>query len=204
MNPATCDGSVTKQVVGQTEGMETESAQVFFALLTVLAMAIVVLAWGAALFGRTNSTLAQLTSDLDKVGVVLAWMVATTCMVGSLYFSEVANYEPCRLCWYQRVCMYSLAIILLVAVIRRSRDVVPYAVALALVGSCISIYHYLVEWYPSLESDVCDINVPCTTVWFRRFGFISLPLMALVGFVTVISVLVAPIVGASKEVKTKR
>ncbi len=165
--------------------------QLLFSLLVFVAMAIVVLYWIVALAARRGK-LRQLALDLDRISVVLAWMVGTTSMVGSLYFSEAANYEPCKLCWYQRVCMYSIAIVLLVALIRRTRDIAPYVITLACIGTVISVYHYLVEWYPTLESDVCSLTVPCTTVWFRRAGFISLPFMALTGFVTIISLLVAP------------
>jgi disulfide bond formation protein DsbB len=70
-------------------------------------------------------------------------------------------------------------------------DVVPYVLTLASLGAVISVYHYLVEWYPTLESNVCSLDVPCTTVWFREFGFVSLPQMALTGFVTVFTVLVS-------------
>ena len=88
-----------------------------------------------------------------------------------------------------------------VALIRRTRDAVPYVITLALIGVAVSTYHYLVEWYPTLESNVCSVDVPCTTVWFREFGFVSLPFMALIGFVTIVTVLVAPrVAGVTKSV----
>lgn len=124
------------------------------------------------------------------------WLVcAITCgaMVGSLYFSEVANYEPCKLCWYQRIAMYSMAIISLVAVILRDRAVARYTIVLASAGLIVSTYHYLLEWYPSLESDVCSVDVPCTTVWFREFGFVTLSFIAGSAFITVIALSVVSI-----------
>ena len=74
--------------------------------------------------------------------------------------------------------MYSLAIILLVATIRRDRNIRVYGITLALVGLPISIYHYLVEWYPNLETDVCSTGLSCSIVWFRSFGYMSLAYMA--------------------------
>lgn len=112
-------------------------------------------------------------------------------MVGSLYFSEVANYAPCKLCWYQRIAMYSMAIISLVAVVRRDRSVAKYTVVLSGVGLAVSTYHYLLEWFPSLESNVCSIDVPCTAVWFREFGFVTLSFIAGSAFVAVIALSVA-------------
>jgi len=67
--------------------------------------------------------------------------------------------------------------------------VVPFAVPLALIGMTVSTYHYLVEWFPNLETNVCSVDVPCTTVWFRKFGFVSLAFMAFCGFLSVLTVL---------------
>ena len=172
--------------------------QLLFSLLVFVAFAIIVLYWTVALLARRGKCI-QLANDLEHVGLAMALLVSATSMLGSLYFSEIANYEPCRLCWYQRICMYPIAIVLLVALIRRRRDVVPYVLTLASLGAVISAYHYLVEWYPTLESNVCSLDVPCTTVWFREFGFVSLPQMALTGFVTVFTVLVAPRIARMKN-----
>ena len=75
---------------------------------------------------------------------------------------------------------------------RRDREIRWYAVPVAAIGAAISIYHYVLEWNPSLESGACELTGPaCSFVWFREFGFVTLPFMALCGFVTVIVLLVA-------------
>lgn len=128
-------------------------------------------------------------------------LLAGASMLGSLYFSEVAHYAPCKLCWYQRICMYSIAIVSLVAVAKREqaarvRVLAPYVLALSVTGLVVSTYHYLLEWFPQLESNVCSIDVPCTTVWFRKLGFLTLPGMAWIAFagitLVMISVLTSP------------
>ena len=119
----------------------------------------------------------------------LAWLVAAVAMAGSLYFSESAKFTPCKLCWFQRIAMYPLALLLLIAAVRRDHGIRVYAVALAAVGGLISTYHYLIEWRPSLSSGSCDLAAPCTVPWFRQFGFISLPLMALCGFAAIVALL---------------
>lgn len=80
--------------------------------------------------------------------------------------------------------MYPLVAVLLVAALRRDRAIAWYAVPLAAGGALVSIYHYLVEWNPSLET-ACDPFNPCSLIWFRRFGFVTLPFMALCGFAAV-------------------
>jgi len=112
-------------------------------------------------------------------------------MVGSLYFSEVADFTPCRLCWFQRIAMYPLSVILLVAAIRRDRDVRWYVGPLAAIGALVSTYHYLIEWKPSLEGGACGVGPSCADIWFRELGFVTLAFMALCGFVAIL-VLVVP------------
>ena len=164
--------------------------QLFFSLLALIALAGTVLLVLNRLTGRRVRTLQQLHDGVAPIAVPLAALVAVTSMIGSLYFSEAANLVPCTLCWYQRISMYSLAVILVVAAIRHDRGVRFYAWPLAGIGAVISTYHYLVEWWPELESEgVCSMTVSCTIVWFRRLGFVTLPLMALCGFLAVIVLL---------------
>lgn len=120
-------------------------------------------------------------------------VLAATATAGSLYFSEVAHYVPCRLCWFQRVCMYPIAVVALVATIRRDRAARWYAAALAAVGLPISAYHYLIEWRPDLDTGSCSLFGPaCTDIWFRTFGFATLAFMALCGFAAILAVNLTP------------
>lgn len=123
----------------------------------------------------------------------LTLVVAGASTLGSLYFSEVADYVPCRYCWFQRVFMYPIAFIALVALIRRDRNARWYVVPLAAVGIGISTWHYLLEWNPQWEGDGCSLFGPaCSVPWFQTFGFVSLALMALCGFAAIIAVNVLP------------
>ncbi|HZD22427.1 MAG TPA: disulfide oxidoreductase [Acidimicrobiia bacterium] len=113
----------------------------------------------------------------------LAWIVALVATVGSLIYSEVIHFVPCRLCWFQRIAMYPMAIILLVGAIRREFQVRYYALPLALVGLGISIYHVVVQNVPGLESGACDPSNPCSAKYVDIFNFISIPFMAGAGFI---------------------
>ena len=124
---------------------------------------------------------------LAPVALPLAAAVALTCTLGSLYLSEVAKYPPCILCWYQRIAMYPLVVILTVASLRRDRTVWWYVVPQALIGLGISIYHYLIERFPDSVSFSCSSDVPCSTVWVWKFHFLSIPAMAGLGFALIIT-----------------
>jgi disulfide bond formation protein DsbB len=130
-----------------------------------------------------------LRERFTRWALVAAWIPAALAMLGSLYFSEIAHYQPCTLCWYQRIAMYPLVLILGIAAWRRDLGVRVYAIPLAAVGAVISAYHYLLEWFPALDTGACTIGIPCTQVWFRQFGFVSLPLLALIAFLLVIAFL---------------
>ena len=174
------------------EEVNTEAMQTFSALLAVAAMCgSVVLVLSLTVLRGTEAGRGVLQVVRDNAAAF--WLLLTgTAMAGSLWFSEVADYAPCKLCWYQRIAMYSIAIVSLVAVVRReARVVAPYVLVLALVGLTVSTYHYVLEWFPTLESGVCSADVPCTTIWFRKFGFVTLPFMAGVAFVSTALVAVA-------------
>jgi disulfide bond formation protein DsbB len=170
--------------------MSTDAVTTFFALLAVLALAFVVVTgivavWSAV--ARTPAWAHQVRAAIAPVAVPLAWAVALTCTLGSLYLSEVAKFPPCILCWYQRIAMYPLVVVLGIAAIRRDRTVGWYAVPLAGIGLCISVYHYLVERFPDSVSFSCSADVPCTTVWVWKFHFLSIPGMAGIGFATILT-----------------
>jgi disulfide bond formation protein DsbB len=165
----------------------------FFVVLTVATNATTVVLWTLALlaaFGRATHVWERVSITLGENGLALAAIVATTATAGSLYLSEGANLPPCRLCWYQRIAMYALALVLVVAAIRRDWHVRPYALALGLTGPVISVYHYLIERFPSWESTTsCEPTNPCNVTWFFRLHYISIPMMALSAFVFVDTVL---------------
>ncbi|MCP4305908.1 MAG: disulfide bond formation protein B [bacterium] len=118
-------------------------------------------------------------------------IVAGAAMLGSLYLSEIAHLPPCRMCWYQRFAMYPTAIVLGIAAWRHFTVVrIPVMITVT-IGAGISVYHYLIQWFPSLEGTSCSIDVPCTTAYFRVFGFISIPYMALSAFALVFVMMLA-------------
>ena len=130
----------------------------------------------------------EVADILGPKAVWLAWLVAFVATAGSLIYSEVIHFEPCRLCWFQRIAMYPLAVVLLVGAIRKDWAVKYYALPLSLIGLGISIWHIMVQAFPSLEGGSCDPNNPCSAKYVDVFGFISIPFMAGTAFI-VISVL---------------
>jgi disulfide bond formation protein DsbB len=171
--------------------MDVQTANHFFAFLSFAALATAIAIPIAVLAARRapDGAVAQALDDLRPVALWLAFAVAAVATLGSLYYSEVANYTPCLLCWYQRAAMYPLALILGVAAIAREVRVKYLAIPVAVVGAAISTYHYQLEMFPEQSSGVCSVDVPCTVRWFELFGFVSLAFMALTGFLAIIALL---------------
>ncbi len=115
-----------------------------------------------------------------------SWLVALVAMAGSLFFSEVMDLPPCILCWYQRIAMYPLVLIIGVGIVTRDVRWKHYALPLSLVGLVIAIYHNLLYYNLIPESITpCKEGISCTTVQIEWLGFITIPLMALTAFVLV-------------------
>lgn len=171
--------------------MSVDTVTTFFALLAVVALITVVVVAVTALVGRLRGGLPGWASEartaIASVALPLAAAVAITCTLGSLYLSEVANFPPCVLCWYQRIAMYPLVVLLVIATLRRDTAVKWYVVPLGVIGMAISIYHYMVERFPDTVSSSCSTEVPCSTVWVWKFHFLSIPAMAGLGFALIVT-----------------
>ena len=123
-----------------------------------------------------------------------ALVVAWTAMIGSLYFSEVNHFEPCRLCWYQRILMYPLTVIIPVGILRRDSGLPAYALPLSILGAAVATYHTLLQkasYLPAAirglctESAACKAGVPCSSDYINWFGFITIPILALAAFLLI-------------------
>jgi disulfide bond formation protein DsbB len=160
----------------------------FFAVLTAFADLAIVgllgLTAAAVVDERARDRLGDLRQALAASGLALAAVVTGAATLGSLYLSEVAHLVPCRLCWYQRIAMYSTAVILVAAAIRRDRNIRFYGILLVSLGTIVSAYHYLIQRFPSLERGTsCDPLNPCTTTLVWKLHYISIPFMAGSAFV---------------------
>jgi disulfide bond formation protein DsbB len=127
-----------------------------------------------------------LAAFAPHIALLAAW-IATS---GSLFMSEVIGWQPCLLCWYQRILMYPLALILPIGILRRDRGLHWYALPFALLGAPLSLYHYLLIKTTLFPPPPCASGVPCTVDYIDWFGFINIPFMALTAFLIIIVTLV--------------
>ncbi|MFH0876501.1 MAG: disulfide oxidoreductase [archaeon] len=133
------------------------------------------------LIGKKKKLLNFTRKYLENYFIPAAFMIAATAALGSLFYSEVAHYEPCKLCWFQRILMYPQSIILGIALLKKDRKIGLYLIPLSIIGLIISGYHYYIQRVP-VEAFCSAEAVSCSTVINFDYGYISIPLMAFTAF----------------------
>jgi disulfide bond formation protein DsbB len=124
--------------------------------------------------------------------IFVAWVVASASTLGALFFGEVMQLPPCVLCWYQRIFMFPLALILPVGLFPFDRKVIRYGLPLAVLGWLIAVFHLLLVAGVIPESiQPCTQGVPCSETVIEWFGFVTIPLLSAVAFSTIIALLIA-------------
>ncbi|WP_027091114.1 disulfide oxidoreductase [Cohnella thermotolerans] len=127
---------------------------------------------------------------LRNYGLYSAWLVSLVATGGSLFLSEVMHYIPCNLCWFQRIFMYPLVLLLGRAALRDDRGIVGYALPLSVIGGLFSLYHYMEQKVPGMAGIApCRTGVPCNKDYLDWFGFITIPFLALIAFALITAIL---------------
>ncbi len=121
-----------------------------------------------------------------EVLILVQLVTVFAAVFGSLFFSEVLKFPPCDLCWYQRICIYPMSLILLTGIYLKSQDTVFYLLPFSIIGLCISLYHNLI-YYKIIPVIVpCSETSPCTAEQLNWLGFVTIPLLSLLGFVALL------------------
>ena len=138
---------------------------------------------------KKNKQLKSIFNFISENALSFSFLVATTATIGSLFLSQIAKIPPCDLCWYQRIFMFPLTIILGIALFKDDLQVKRYVVPLALIGIAIAFYHYILQRLPTLPLPCTNEVVSCTTKQIELFGYITIPLMSATAFGLIILVL---------------
>jgi disulfide bond formation protein DsbB len=179
---------MTRQDVTSAVSTALAAAAIVLQVLLVLVLVVAV----AAIWSRSARRLLVEARDSLLGGELWgAWAVAAIATLGSLFFSEYSHFIPCHLCWLQRIGMYPLSVILLIAAIRRdARGGALYCLPPAIFGACVSIYHVYIEHHPSAQTPGCKVGgTTCATEWIKKVGYITIPVLALTAFLTIITLL---------------
>ena len=135
-------------------------------------------------------------TNLDKAYIsnwtiiFICWIIASVSTLGSLFFSEIMDFPPCALCWYQRIFMFPLVLILLVGLFPFDKSIIKYALPIALVGWGFAFYHFLLYSGFIPESlQPCSQGVSCSETYLDLFGFLTIPMLSLISFSSIMILL---------------
>ncbi len=160
--------------------MGVDTITLFLAMLAVVALVTSVV----AVISYATGDRLGLWAAIRPVTTEFAAAVAVTATAGSLYLSEGAQYTPCRLCWIQRGFMYPAAVLLILALITKRAVLRLAAGVLAVIGLAVAIFHRYEQAYGGI-GDFCEADNPCSLRWVNEFGFLTIPTMAGIGFLTI-------------------
>lgn len=150
--------------------------------LTVFAQGLVILIIVSNWFPKKQKKLVK--SFLDKNVLAFAFTISLAATLGSLFYSEIAGYTPCKLCWFQRIFMYPQPVLFAIALWKKDLAIIKYSLALCLIGGSIALYHYLVQTgiVPSGSCGVVGYSVSCSQRFVMEWGYITIPMMSLTAF----------------------
>ena len=158
------------------------------AYLTVIGqIAVIVMLVNLTVF-KGKSTLAEI---INQKSLFLTFIVALVATLGSLFYSEIAGYEPCKLCWFQRILMYPQVILLGMAFWKKDQGMAAYGLVLSVLGAVIAAYHYLLQIgvVSVLPCSAVGYSADCSQRFTMNFGYITIPMMAFTAFLMIIFIL---------------
>lgn len=133
-------------------------------------------------WGRQN-----ITTWGGKNAILLSFIIVLAATLGSLFYSEIAGYEPCKLCWFQRILMYPQTVLIGIALFKKDKGIVDYVIALSVIGALVAGYHYLLQVgvFPEAACDVVGYSVSCAKLFVMQFGYITIPMMSFTAFLLI-------------------
>ena len=119
-------------------------------------------------------------------GLTFISIVSLVATLGSLYFSQIRGFEPCTLCWYQRILMYPIILISGIGLFQKNANIALTTAVFAIIGGSISLYHYGIQKLAFLGDSAPSCGtVSCTGQYINYLGFITIPFLALIAFLLI-------------------
>ena len=152
--------------------------------LTIAGQVIFLVLLICLIFSRKSKAFQPLVKFVTDRAIIFSLIIALTATLGSLFYSEIAGYEPCKLCWFQRIFMYPQVIILIIALAKKDQRINDYTLVLSIIGGLIAAFHYFsqISGISLLPCVAIGYSVSCARRFVMEFGYLTIPLMSLSAF----------------------
>lgn len=164
------------------------SMNTLWSILAIVAQIISVVIIGILLTRKTPAFLSPIITTISDRAVLVTFIVSLLATVGSLIYSDIIGYDPCKLCWFQRIFMYPLVVLSAIALWKKDATIRMYALTLSTIGALIALFHYVGQlgFNPfGLECLAIGYSASCAKNFVLEFGYITIPLMALSAFLLI-------------------
>ena len=165
----------------------------FLSLLTLVSDGGIIILAAVFLYYYSSGQLKKLWASrsikfFSHKALYFSFIVALTATLGSLFYSEIAHFEPCKLCWFQRIFMYPLVLLIGMAIYRKDKRIADYSSAMSLFGAIIASYHYYLQrgGITILPCSAVGYSVSCSQNFTMEFGYVTIPIMSLTAFLVII------------------
>lgn len=159
----------------------------FILAIVVLAQALIIL-YAIALVIRKKNPESKFVNILSENGFLLAFLVSLAATLGSLFYSDIVGYEPCKFCWFERIFMYPQVLLLGLALWRKEYWMKFYSIVLSTIGALLSLNHYILQATGTsiIPCSAVGYSASCSKVFVMNLGYITIPLMCFTAFVLII------------------
>jgi len=167
--------------------LEVKQIHDFLSILTLLGQLLVIFSLISFFF--FYKPLRSFFVFLKSNTLLLAFIIALIATLGSLYYSEMAGFAPCNLCWLQRIFIYPQVFILGLAYFRKDIKIRDYSLLLAVIGLMFSLYHNYI-YYTVKTTSLCSLSIPCVQKYIIGLEYVTIPLMALTALIMIICLMI--------------
>ena len=166
------------------------SLELFTLIASIFVIGFIALFIHMLIAHRKSKLFESIIRFIHENYLILGFIISTVATLGSLFYSEIMNYAPCVLCWYQRIAMYPLVALFLVGMFQPIKYTIKFTLPVVSIGLFIAIYHNLLHYgiVPETASP-CRAGVPCSTVYINWLGFITIPMLSAIAFALIFIIL---------------
>jgi disulfide bond formation protein DsbB len=157
-------------------------------VLTDIEIILYLLSATAAVFNKSYKKIHErIAKYIAPNARMYAFVITLTATLGSLFYSDVAKYTPCILCWWQRIFMYPQTVLLTLGIVKKDKNVADYGMGLSAIGAVLAAYHYYIQvgGATPLTCEAVGYSISCTQKFTTDFGYVTIPMMSLTAFVAI-------------------